>query len=105
MNHSDDTYKPNMFGGEAALLKQGADGRWGAYASGGVTLLRPRFEVGFQYLGGAFDDTKIEVDMTRFAAGVGGWYRVGKATALTGELYSVPSDATTIRFGAAYTFR
>jgi hypothetical protein len=102
---SRDTYKPNMFGGEGALVKEGASERWGAYASGGVTLLRPRFQVGFQYRDGVFDDTKIRVDMTRVAVGTGAWYRVGLAAAITGELYSVPTDATTFRLGGAYTFR
>jgi hypothetical protein len=104
-DQSHDTYKPNMFGGEAALMKEGAAQRWGAYASGGVTWLRPRFQVGFQYLDGAFDDTKIRVDMTRLAVGTGAWYRVSGAAAVTGELYSVPADATTFRLGGAYTFR
>lgn len=102
---SNDTYKPNMFGGEVGLAKQSAGDRWGAYASTGVTWLRPRFQVGFQYLDAAYDDTKISVDLTRFAVGAGAWYRVGGATAVTGELYSVPADATTFRLGAAYTFR
>jgi hypothetical protein len=61
--------------------------------------------VGFQYLDAAYDDTKITVDLTRFAAALGGWYRVGGAAAVTGELYSVPADATTFRLGGAYTFR
>ena len=102
---SSDTYKPNMFGGEAGIAKQSAGDRWGAYATGGVTWLRPRFQVGFQYEGSSFDDTKIEVDMTRFAASGGAWYRVATKAAITGELYSVPTDATTFRLGAAYTFR
>jgi hypothetical protein len=102
---SEDTYKPNMYGGELVLARRGAGERWGAYGSGGVTMLRPRFQVGFQYLEGAFDDTKIEVDMTRFAVGGGAWYRLGAGAALTGELYSVPADATTFRLGGAYTFR
>ena len=102
---SSDTYKPNMFGGEVGLAKQSAGDRWGAYASTGVTWLRPRFEVGFQYLDGVYDDTKISVDLTRFAVGAGAWYRLGAGTAVTGELYSVPADATTFRIGAAYTFR
>lgn len=102
---SSDTYKPNMFGGEAALAKESGGGRWGGYVSSGVTWLRPRFQVGFQYEGAAFDDTKIEVDMTRFAAAAGAWYRVATAAAITGELYSVPTDATTFRLGGAYTFR
>lgn len=102
---SEDTYKPSMLGGEASIVKEGAAQRWGAYALGGVTLLRPRFQVGFQYLSGPFDDTKIEVDLTRVAIGTGGWYRIAPAVALTGEIYSVPSDATTFRLGGAYTFR
>lgn len=102
---SSDTYKPNMFGGEVGVSKQSAGDRWGAYASTGVTWLRPRFQVGFQYLDAAYDDTKITVDLTRFAAALGGWYRVGASAAVTGELYSVPADATTFRLGAAYTFR
>ena len=102
---STDTYNPNMWGGELVLARQGAGERWGAYGAGGVTLLRPRFQVGFQYLDAAFDDTKIEVDLTRLAMGAGAWYRVGAAAAITGELYSVPADATTFRLGGAYTFR
>jgi hypothetical protein len=100
-----DTYKPNMYGGELAIAKSGAAERWGAYASGGVTLLRPRFQVGFLYANGAFDNTKITVDMTRLAVGAGGWFRVGRTTAVTGELYSVPEDATTFRLGAVLGFR
>lgn len=100
-----DTYEPNMFGGEVVLAREGALERWGAYGTGGVTLLRPRFQVGFQYLSGIYDDTKIEVDMTRFAVGAGAWYRVGSSAAITGEVYSVPVDATTFRLGGAYTFR
>ena len=102
---SHDTYKPNMFGGEGVLVRQGAAERWGAYGSGGVTMLRPRFQVGFQYTNAAFDDTKISVDMTRFALSAGSWYRVGTSAAVTAELYSVPADATTFRLGGAYTFR
>ena len=101
---SSDTYEPNMFGAEAGIAKEAAGGRWGAYASPGVTWLRPRFQVGFQYTNAAFDDTKISVDMTRFAIGAGGWYRVSAGAAVTAELYSVPTDATTFRLGGAYTF-
>jgi hypothetical protein len=100
-----DTYEPNMFGGELVLSRKAAGERWGAYGTGGVTLLRPRFQVGFQYLEGIYDDTKIEVDMTRFAIGAGAWYRIGSGAAITGEVYSVPADATTLRIGGAYTFR
>lgn len=102
---SSDTYHPNMFGAEAALAREGAGGRWGAYGSAGANWLRPRFQVGFQYRDGLFDDTKIRVNLTRATLGAGAWYRVASAAALVGELYSVPADATTIRVGGAYTFR
>jgi hypothetical protein len=101
---SSDTYKPNMFGAEVGAETDGAGERWGTYVSAGVTWLRPRFQVGFQYLGAGFDDTKITVDMTRFAVGAGGWYHVSGGAALTAELYSVPADATTLRLGGVYTF-
>ena len=100
-----DTYKPNMYGGELGVVKEGAAERWGAYAMTGVTLLRPRFQVGFLYASGVYDNTKIEVDMTRYAVGGGAWYRVGVTAALTAEVYSVPEDATTFRLGGAYTVR
>jgi hypothetical protein len=102
---SNDRYEPDMIGGEAILATAGVAERWGAYGLTGVTLLRPRFQVGFQYQGGIFDDTKIQVNMTRVAVGGGAWYRVGRTSAVTGEVYSVPSDATTLRLGGAYTFR
>jgi len=102
---SSDTYNPNMFGVETGLAKESAGNRWGAYVTTGVTWLRPRFQVGFQYTNAAFDDTKISVDMTRFALGAGSWYRVGTSAAVTAELYSVPADATTFRLGGVYTFR
>jgi hypothetical protein len=89
-----------MYGAEGANVLNGAGAKWGAYAAPGVTWLRPRFRVGFLYGDGSFDNTKITVDMTRFAAGLGGWYRLNPGTAITGEIYSVPADATTFRIGA-----
>ena len=100
-----DTYKPNMYGGELGIVKEGALERWGMYAIGGMTLLQPRFRVGFLYATGSYDNTKIEVDMTRYAVGGGGWYRFGIAAALMAEVYSVPEDATTFRVGGAYLLR
>lgn len=99
---SEDTYRPNMFGGEVALTTEGKGGRWGAYGGVGATWLRPRFQVGFEYQDGSFDDTRIEVDMTRLALLAGTRYHVARTAALTAELYSVPEDATTVRVGAAY---
>ena len=101
---SEDTYKPQMVGGEA-MLSFAPGERFTAYVGGGYTSLKPRFQVGFQPTNGTFDDTRVEVDLDRVSAFLGGRYRVGGRTALTGELYSVPKDATTFRFGVSYDLR
>ena len=102
---SRDTYEPNMFGFEGILARRAADDRWGAYAGAGATWLRPRFQVGFRYEDGGFDDTKIRVNLQRAALLAGAHLRLPRGAAIMGELYSVPTDATTGRIGAAYTFR
>ena len=101
---SDDTYKPNMFGAEAAW-GFGGNGKLSTYVGAGLTLLRTRFQVGFVDASGNVDDTKIEVDMTRAAAFAGAAYRVNERVSLTGELYSVPQDVTTFRLGGSWTWR
>ncbi|MGH7714204.1 MAG: hypothetical protein ACREOG_23190, partial [Gemmatimonadaceae bacterium] len=61
---SEDTYKPNMFGGEAAITFV-LGGRTTGYAGAGYSSLRPRFRVGFQdgRPGVQYDDRKIIVDL------------------------------------------
>jgi hypothetical protein len=103
---SKDTYKPNVTGVEAALGWDGA-GPLGGYVGGGYSSLSPRFQVGFQQGDGYFDNSKIQPDgrMSRFTAMIGGHYKVGSRAAITGEVYSVPKDATTFRLGASYALR
>lgn len=98
---SDDTYKPNMFGGEVLLGMHGG-GRFGGYGGVGVTRLMPRFQVDFQQLDGFHDDTRIIVDMTRAALMLGGQLRLTPRFDLTFEAYSVLQDATTARLGAGF---
>ncbi|HJU76089.1 MAG TPA: hypothetical protein VJ717_20280 [Gemmatimonadaceae bacterium] len=103
---SEDTYKPNMYGVEAALTFVQSQ-RVTGYAGAGYTALRPRFRVGFQDArpGIAYDDTKIVVNMTRIALFGGASFQVGRLMALMFELYSVPEDVTTFRLGASYGWR
>jgi hypothetical protein len=101
---SEDTYKPNMFGGEAAVTFV-VSPRLTGYAGGGYTSLRPRFQVGFQEGSGFYDNTKIEVDLNRVSLFAGGSWAVAPALNLLAELYSVPEDLTTFRLGASYTWR
>lgn len=97
---SDDTFKPNMFGGEGTLGLW--RGRWGLYGGGGVTWLRPRFQVGFNDLNGYDDRTRVLVNLTRGTAFGGLTFRPVEPLALSAQVYAVPSDATTFRLGASY---
>jgi hypothetical protein len=93
-----------MLGFEGAL-GFGGNGRFSSYIGGGYTLLRPRFQVGYRDANGVLDDTKIIVNLSRFAAFAGGRWRLSNTVDVTAELYSVPEDATTFRLGGAYTLR
>lgn len=101
---SEDTYKPNMVGFEGAL-GFGGNTRISSYIGAGYTVLRPRFQVGYRDANGVLDDTKIVVNLNRFAAFAGARWRLSDVVGLTAELYSVPEDATTFRLGGAYTLR
>jgi hypothetical protein len=101
---SNDTYKPNMRGGEIALSWRGA-GKLAAYVGGGYTSMPLRFQVGFQEGDGDFDSTRVEVDLSRIAAFAGARYEIIRGVALTAELYSQPEDVTTFRFGGRYVLR
>lgn len=101
---SDDTYRPNMFGGEGILGWTGS-GRLSAYAGAGYTSIKPRFDVNFTYATGVLDDTRVVLDDTRITAFIGGALRVSPRAALTAELYSVPQDVTTIRVGGSWSLR
>lgn len=101
---SDDTYKPNMYGAEG-IVSFGGTSKWPFYLGAGFTSLRPRFKVGFIDALNNVDETEIEVDLTRVSAFAGGAWRATPRFALTAELYSVPEDLTTIRFGGSFTLR
>lgn len=101
---SEDTYKPNMFGAELAVGRNVTE-RASAYGGVGATALRPRFQVGFTDANGVLDNQKVEVDLVRVALFVGGRLGLGSRTGLTGEVYSVPQDITTVRIGGSYSIR
>lgn len=101
-NPSNDTYDPNMFGAEGALGYTTGDGNFSAYAGGGVNWLRPHFEVGFVDGAGIEDHTNIDVSLTRGSLFGGVTARVARALRLSAQIYDVPRDATTWRFGVGY---
>ncbi|MFN8574810.1 MAG: hypothetical protein U0132_22335 [Gemmatimonadaceae bacterium] len=101
---SEDTYKPNAVGGDVSVLvKQGEKFNW--YAGGGFSSYKPRFQVGFQPRNTAYDSTRVEVDLTRVALQAGGAYKLSRKVAVAVELYSVPQDMTTLRFGGTWLVR
>ncbi len=101
---SDDTYRPNMMGGEG-IVGWNANPRFSGYVGAGYTAIKPRFQVNFTSLLGTTDNTKLLLNDSRLAAFAGGRYRVHSRVNLTGELYSVPKDLTTLRFGASWMLR
>ncbi|MEP7345431.1 MAG: hypothetical protein ABI877_09190 [Gemmatimonadaceae bacterium] len=101
---SDDTYKPNILGAEAALTFQPSE-RLSGYLGAGFASLKPRFQVGFQPEGKPFDSTRVVVDLKRFSLEFGGAFHLSHRIALTAELYSVPKDMTTVRFGGTWNVR
>lgn len=100
---SKDRYRPNVFGVEGLALWSG--GRVAAYGGVGVTSLRPRFTVGFQQANGYFDATRVLVDLQRVALLAGVRSALSGRFSLTGEIYSVPRDLTTLRVGGAFRMR
>jgi len=102
---SNDTFHPYMVGGEGALALASRGGHWSFYAGGGVTRLTPRFQVGFTDGFGGVDTTKVNVNLTRGAAFGGVTAHVTHAVDLSVQIYSVPADVTTFRFGAGYKLR
>lgn len=104
-NPSRDIYHPDMFGAEGALGISSGNGRWSAYAGGGVNWLRPHFEVDFVDGAGIPDHTKVDVDLTRGALFGGVTARVTGPLRLSAQVYDVPADVTTWRFGIGYLLR
>ncbi len=99
---SNDTFKPRMFGVEGVIGTAAYDGRVGFYAGGGVNFLRPRFEAGFTDGAGLTDNTVVQVDLTRPVLIGGLSAQIFNSVDLSAQVYSVPKDVTTFRFGAGY---
>ena len=102
---SRDTFYPGMFGSEGALGLRAGGGRVALYAGGGVTWLRPRFRVGFTDATGYADSTEVVARLVRGSAFGGVSLRASEALELSGQVYSVPQDVTTVRATVSYSLR
>jgi hypothetical protein len=94
-----------MFGSEGALGLRARGGRVALYAGGGVNWLRPRFRVGFTDATGYVDSTDVEARLLRGSAFGGISVRASEALEISGQVYSVPEDVTTVRATVAYRLR
>jgi len=102
---SRDNFYPGMFGSEGALGLRVRNGRVALYAGGGATWLRPRFRVGFTDATGYVDSTEVEARLVRGSVFGGVSVRASEALLLSGQVYSVPEDVTTVRATVAYRLR
>jgi len=102
---SRDNFYPGMFGSEGALGLRALGGRVAFYAGGGVSWLRPRFRVGFTDATGYADSTEVIARLVRGSAFGGVSLNVSDALQLSGQVYSVPADVTTVRATVAYRLR
>lgn len=102
---SRDNFYPTMFGSEGALGLRTQGGRVAFYAGGGVTWLRPRFQVGFTDATGYDDTTDVVARLVRGSAFGGVTVRASNALELSTQVYSVPQDVTTVRATVAYRLR
>ena len=102
---SRDTFYPSMVGGEGAVGVRGRGSRVALYVGGGVTWLGPRFRVGFTDAAGNVDATEVQVSLRRGTVFGGVTVRASDAFQLSGQVYSVPQDVTTVRFTVEYGVR
>jgi hypothetical protein len=93
---SDDEFRPNVVGVEAAVGWQlGRSVR--PYLGAGYNHLAPRFRVNFTDQFGETDRRRVSADLDRGAIFAGLGWRATAALELNAELYAVPADAMTAR--------
>lgn len=104
---SDDTFHPDMFGGEIAAGITPTSRSIALYAGVGANRIDPHFKVGFTDANGNVDATEVQLDepLTR-ATVFGGFTAVVREILDIGfQIYSVPSDATFVRLNGGIRFR
>jgi hypothetical protein len=100
---SRDSYDPKSLGVELGAGTQ--VGRLDVYAGGGANWLDPRFRAGFTDGLGNVDHTTIDVALVRGVAFGGATLHLRDDLAVSGQLYAVPADVSTVRLGVAYRLR
>lgn len=93
---SDDAFHPNVFGVEATVgWRLGKSLR--PYMGAGYNRLTPRFRVNFTNQFDQTDRRRVSVDLDRGVLFAGATWRATQGFELSGEVYSPPTDAVTVR--------
>jgi hypothetical protein len=104
---SEDTFHPDMFGGEIAAGLAPGSGRFSFYTGVGANRIDPHFQVGFTPTNQLRDVTQVQLDkpITRPTV-FGGIAAVLREILDVGlQVYSVPADATLFRLNGGIRFR
>jgi hypothetical protein len=104
---SNDTFHPNMFGGEIAAGFTPGSGRISFYGGAGANRIDPHFQVGFTDGNGNVDVTQVQLEkpLVRGAVFGGVTAVLRQILDLGAQIYSVPSDATLFRLNGGIRFR
>ncbi|HSB54367.1 MAG TPA: hypothetical protein VLD58_08420 [Gemmatimonadales bacterium] len=97
---SDDRYSPNIFGVELGFGWPLLGGALRPYLGTGYNIIHPRFQVDRIAAGGAVDNQKVEVNLSRWALFGGFTWAPSSSFLLSTEAYTAPSDAITGRVKA-----
>ena len=104
---SQDTFHPDMFGGEVAAGFAPGTGGISFYAGVGANRIDPHFQVGFTDLNGNVDVTQVELEkpLVRAAVFAGVTAVLRRILDVGAQIYSVRSDATLFRLNGGIRFR
>jgi len=104
---SDDTFHPDMFGGEISAAITPTSRAISFYAGLGANRIDPHFQVGFTDANGNVDVTEVQLNspLTRMTVFGGATAIVRQVFDIGVQLYSVPSDATLLKLNGGFRFR
>lgn len=104
---SDDTFHPDMFGGEISAGITPTARAIAFYAGVGANRIDPHFQVGFTDANGSVDVTEVQLNspLTRVTVFGGVTAIVRQIFDIGVQLYSVPSDATLLKLSGGFRFR
>jgi hypothetical protein len=104
---SNDTFHPDMFGGEIAAGITPVSRAISLYAGVGANRIDPHFQVGFTDANGNVDATEVELNssLTRATVFGGITAMVRQVFDIGLQIYSVPADATLFKINGGFRFR